>query len=118
MRRCSNRSSHPWFRSFVTSLVGRGAPVNRLFTFSTALSTIAWHPSATDREIADAPARSIHALCPSIDGTRCAVIVADASLAVVHSMCREIVLIGGVQRLIPLPIRKRCVAGQLTRGLT
>jgi hypothetical protein len=59
-----------------------------------------WCRSAADQEIADATARSIRGLCPSIDGARCTVIAHDLSLAVAHSMRREIFLSGGVQRLI------------------
>jgi phenylacetate-CoA ligase len=57
--------------------------------------------SKADEEVADATVRTIHALCPSIEGARCAVIAPSPSLAVAYSMLREIKLSGGVPLLIP-----------------
>jgi phenylacetate-coenzyme A ligase PaaK-like adenylate-forming protein len=56
--------------------------------------------SEADERVAEATAREIHGLCPSVDGARCAVIAPDPSLAVAHSMCREIQLSGGLPCLI------------------
>ena len=57
--------------------------------------------SKADEKVADATVRAIHALCPSIEGARCAVIAPSPSLAVAYSMLREIELSGGVPLLIP-----------------
>ncbi len=57
--------------------------------------------SKADEQVADATVRAIHALCPSIEGARCAVIAPSPSLAVAYSMLREIELSGGVPLLIP-----------------
>lgn len=57
--------------------------------------------SKADQQVADATVRAIHALCPSIEGARCAVIAPSPSLAVAYSMLREIELSGGVPLLIP-----------------
>jgi phenylacetate-CoA ligase len=57
--------------------------------------------SRADEQVADATVSAIHALCPSIEGSRCAVIAPSPSLAVAYSMLREIELSGGVPLLIP-----------------
>lgn len=57
--------------------------------------------SEADEQVADATVRAIHAWCPSIEGARCAVIAPSPSLAVAHSMLRQIEVNGGVPLLIP-----------------
>lgn len=52
--------------------------------------------SEADEQVADATIRAIHALCPSIERARCAVIAPTHTLAAAYSMYREIELSGGI----------------------
>ncbi|MGH3968635.1 MAG: phenylacetate--CoA ligase family protein [Mycobacterium sp.] len=56
--------------------------------------------SEADERVADATMRAIHALCPPIDGARCAVIAPSPALAAAYFMRREIAVNGGIPHLI------------------
>lgn len=77
-----------------------GKWITKLWSSGTTAESVGSPWSEADQQVADATARRVHADCPSLDGVRCAVIVPDPSLAVAHSMCREIELSGGTPRLI------------------
>lgn len=57
--------------------------------------------SEADERVADETVRTVHRLCPSIDGVRCAVIAPSPALAAAYFMCREITVSGGIPHLIP-----------------
>jgi phenylacetate-coenzyme A ligase PaaK-like adenylate-forming protein len=82
---------YPESGSWITSLSSSGTTADPVVS--------PW--SEADERVADATVRAIHALCPSIEGARCAVIAPSPSLAVAYSMLRQIELSGGVPLLIP-----------------
>lgn len=77
-----------------------GRWITRLSSSGTTADPVVSPWSEADEQVANATVRAIHALCPSIDGARCAVIAPSPTLAVAYSMRREIELCGGVPSLI------------------
>jgi phenylacetate-coenzyme A ligase PaaK-like adenylate-forming protein len=90
----------PALRAQLEPYLETGSWITRLSSSGTTAEPVVSPWSEADQQVADATARAIHAHCPSIDGARCAVIAPGPTLAVTHSMLREIELCGGIPCLI------------------
>jgi phenylacetate-coenzyme A ligase PaaK-like adenylate-forming protein len=93
---------YPESGDWITSLSSSGTTANPVVS--------PW--SEADERVAATTVHAVHALCPSIEGARCAVIAPSPGLAVAYSMLRQIELSGGVPLLIP-PGDPEAVLGSL-----